>query len=219
MLIHPYDSALSETEWRDWLASSGFFGVLAVAAEDPNAAPVLVPTHFTPVGNQIVMHLARPNSALKLLEKASECALIVTGDFAYIPNQWRAKPDVPKEDGVPTSYYVAINFICKPTLAASAQETAEIVETQMKHMQPEGGYAKISAEAAPFGPMMNSIRGVYLDILRVEAKFKFDDHKSLEFREHIENELDARNQGGDKKVAAQQRRRRAEIGEWKNYKS
>ena len=192
---------------------------MAVGAEDPKAAPVLVPTHFTPVGNQIVLHLARPNSALKLLEKASECALIVTGDFAYIPNQWRAKPNVPKEDGVPTSYYVAINFICKPTLAANTEETAAIVATQMKHMQPEGGYSRVSADAAPFGPMMNSIRGVSLEILRVEAKFKFDDHKSLEHREHIENELDARNQVGDKSVAAQQRRRRAEIGEWKEFKS
>jgi transcriptional regulator len=30
MLIHPWDGAISETEWRDWLAAGHDFGQLAV---------------------------------------------------------------------------------------------------------------------------------------------------------------------------------------------
>ena len=29
MLIHPWDGAISETEWRDWLAAGHDFGQLA----------------------------------------------------------------------------------------------------------------------------------------------------------------------------------------------
>jgi hypothetical protein len=44
MLIHPWDAAISETEWRDWLAGHDF-GRLAVNDPD-NGAPHVIPTHF-----------------------------------------------------------------------------------------------------------------------------------------------------------------------------
>jgi transcriptional regulator len=44
MLIHPWDAAISESEWRDWLAGHDF-GQLAVSDPD-NGAPHLIPTHF-----------------------------------------------------------------------------------------------------------------------------------------------------------------------------
>jgi hypothetical protein len=42
MLIHPWDAAISDTEWRNWLAGHDF-GQLAVS--DPgNGAPHVIPT-------------------------------------------------------------------------------------------------------------------------------------------------------------------------------
>ena len=38
------------------------------------------------------------------------------GDYAYIPTYWRAKAGGPDEDGVPTSYYAAVQFVCRPTV-------------------------------------------------------------------------------------------------------
>jgi transcriptional regulator len=37
MLIHPWDAAISETEWRNWLAAGHDFGQLAV--NDPHTVP------------------------------------------------------------------------------------------------------------------------------------------------------------------------------------
>lgn len=39
MLIHPWDAALDEAEWRNWLAGTERFGILAVNNVDPAAAP------------------------------------------------------------------------------------------------------------------------------------------------------------------------------------
>lgn len=35
MLIHPWDSALSTTEWQEWLAHTDHFGMLVVNNVDP----------------------------------------------------------------------------------------------------------------------------------------------------------------------------------------
>ena len=58
MLIHPWDAAISDTEWRDWPAGHDF-GQLAV--NDPhNGAPHVIPTHFAADGDTLLVHLARP---------------------------------------------------------------------------------------------------------------------------------------------------------------
>ena len=61
MLIHPWDAALDTTEWQDWLASTDRFGILAVNNLDPTQAPLVLPLHFTLAGDELLIHLARPN--------------------------------------------------------------------------------------------------------------------------------------------------------------
>jgi len=101
-------------EWQDWLATTDRFGILAVNNLDPARAPLVLPLHFTVAGDELLMHLARPNPVWPHLEAAAEVRLAVTGDYAYIPTYWRAKVGGPDEDGVPTSYYAAVQFLCLP---------------------------------------------------------------------------------------------------------
>ena len=219
MFIQPFDGALSEAEWRHWIETGGKFGVLAVPDTEFGGAPIMVPTHFTLAGNQILMHLNRANSALKLLESGKPVSLSVVGDYAYIHNQWRAKPGVPVEEGVPTSYYAAVNFALKPTVVSAPEAVLEILQAQMQDMQHEGGYAKLDVSAAPYGPMLSGIRGVRLQILEVEAKFKYDDHKPVAHRERVIEQLDQRNTGFDAGAADQQQRRLGLIGEWNEFRN
>jgi transcriptional regulator len=68
MLIHPWDAALDTGEWQDWLASTDRFGMLAVNNLDPGDAPILLPLHFTVAGDELLIHLARPNPVWPHLE-------------------------------------------------------------------------------------------------------------------------------------------------------
>jgi transcriptional regulator len=43
VLILPWDAALDEAEWREWLGEREAFGVLVVNNLDPARAPVVVP--------------------------------------------------------------------------------------------------------------------------------------------------------------------------------
>lgn len=218
MLIHAWDAALDTAEWQEWLASTDRFGVLAVNNLDPAQAPVVVPTHFTAAGDDLLIHLARPNPVWPHLEAAAEVRLVVIGDYAYIPSYWRAETGRPVENGVPTSYYAAVQFVCRPTVVDDPQGKAEILTAQLADFQPEGSHATVAVDAAPYGRMLAGIRGVRLAVLRVEAKFKYDDAKPVEQRERVSDHLMRRNRGLDARVAKQQRRRLAAIGDWRARK-
>ena len=219
MLIHPWDAALEPTEWQEWLARTDRFGVLAVNNLDPAQAPVLVPTHFTVADGELLVHLARPNPVWPHLEAAAEVRLAVIGDYAYIPTYWRAKAGGPDEDGVPTSYYATVQFVCRPTIVDDPEGKVEILTAQLGDFQPEGGHATVAVGEAPYGRMLRGIRGVRLAVLRVDAKFKYDDHNPVEHRQRVIGNLEERGHGLDAGAAAQQRRRLAAIGDWNTFRS
>lgn len=218
MLIHPWDAALEPAEWQEWLASTDRFGVLAVNNLDPAEAPLLVPTHFTLAGPELLVHLARPNPAWPHLEAAAEVRLALVGDYAYIPSYWRAKAGGPDEDGVPTSYYSAVQFVCRPMVVDDPQAKADLLTAQLADLQPEGGHADVAVGQAPYGRMLPGIRGLRLTVLRVDAKFNYDDHNPVEHRLRVIDHLGQRSRGLDLAAAAQQRRRLEAMGEWKTHR-
>ena len=217
MLIHPWDAALDTVEWREWIAGTDRFGVLAVNNLDPTRAPVLVPTHFTMAGDEpLAIPLAGPTPVWSHLGAATEARLAVIGDYAFIPTYWRAKAGGPDEDGVPTSYYATVQFVCRPSIVDDPEGKVKILTAQLADMQPEGGHATVAADDAPYGPMLRGIRGVRLAVLRVDAKFKYDDHNPIDHRKRVVGNLEAREHGLDKGAASQQRRRLDAIGDWRS---
>ena len=219
MLIHPWDAALEPTEWQEWLAATDRFGVLAVNNLDPAQAPVVVPTHFTVRGQELLLHLARPNPVWPHLEAAAEVRLALVGDYAYIPTYWRAKAGGPDEDGVPTSYYATVQFVCRPTVVDDPQSKAELIAAQLADFQHEGRHAPVAVDGTPYGRMLPGIRGLRLSVLRVDAKFKYDDHNPVEHRERVIDNLQARDQGLAAGAAAQQLRRLTEIGDGQTHRN
>jgi transcriptional regulator len=218
MLIHPWDAALDEAEWREWLAATDRFGLLVVNNLDRAQAPLVLPAHFTVAGEELLLHLARPNPVWPHLEAAAEVRLAVTGDYAYIPTYWRAKAGGPDEDGVPTSYYTALQFVCRPTVVDDPQAKVEILDAQLADVQPEGGHAEVGVDVAPYGRMLSGIRGVRLQVLRVDAKFKYDDNNPVDHRQRVIGHLEHRDHGLDARAATQQRRRLTAIGDWRTHR-
>jgi transcriptional regulator len=214
VFIQPWDASLDRAEWQQWLAGTDRFGMLAVNNLDPAQAPVMVPTHFTVREDELLVHLARPNPAWPHLEAAHEVRLAVVGDYAFVPSYWRAAEGTGAEQGVPTSYYSAVQFLCRPTVVDDPEEKAAILRTQLGDFQPEGGHAAMSADSPPYGRMLPGIRGLRLEVVRVDAKFKYDDHKPVEHRQRVSERLEDRGRALDHNAATQQRRRTDAIGQW-----
>jgi len=119
---------------------------------------------------------------------------------------------------VPTSYYSAVQFVCRPAVVDEPQSKAEILAVQLADFQPEGRHASVAVDAEPYGRMLSGIRGVRLTVARVEAKFKYDDHNPVEHRERVIGHLEQRGHGLDAGAASQQRRRLAAIGDWQAHR-
>jgi transcriptional regulator len=113
----------------------------------------------------------------------------------------------------------AVQFVCRPTIVDHHQGRVEILAAQLGDFQPEGVHATVAVGEAPYGRMLRGIRGVRLAVLRVDAKFKYDDHNPVEHRQRVIGNLEERGRGLDAGAAAQQRRRLAAIGDWTTFRS
>ncbi|MFG3344244.1 FMN-binding negative transcriptional regulator [Streptomyces sp. NPDC048018] len=214
MFIQPWDAALDDDEWQNWIADGHDFGLLSVNGL-PGRAPIVVPTHFAVDGHTLLVHLARPHPVWNAIEADPDVTFTVTGDYAFIPGPWRAKPGTPPTDGVPTSYYAAVQFTCRATVADDPAAKAELLRRQMAHFQPDGDHAPIDPDQPPYGRMLPGIRGLRLEVTEVRAKFTYDDHEPVGQRTDTARRLAERGRRLDAPTAAQQLRRLDRIGPWK----
>ncbi|MFF7853882.1 FMN-binding negative transcriptional regulator [Streptomyces sp. NPDC007904] len=214
MFIQPWDAALDDAEWQSWIADGHDFGQLCVNGP-PGRAPVVVPTHFTTDAGRLLIHLARPNPVWEAIEHDPNVTFTVVGDYAFIPGPWRAKPGSPPTDGVPTSYYAAVQFTCHARIVDEPEAKAQLLRRQMAHFQPDGDHAPIDVHQPPYGRMLSGIRGLELDVVDVRAKFKYDDHKPVEHRGAVAAHLVERGQGLDAPAARRQSSRLDRVGPWK----
>ena len=205
MLIRKHDAAISEDEWRAFLASRDF-GEL-IASGTGRDVPVVVPTHFIYDGDRTIrLHLAAPNPVWEALAENPIALVSVYGDYAYIPTQWSANPGAPVEYGVPTSYYAAVQAIVRTRTVDDPEELASILRAQLAHFQPEGGHAPVEPDN-DYGKHFSGIRGIVGTIEDVRAKFKYGGNKTVEHRLRIAHRLAARDGGYDQAARAQLLRR------------
>ncbi|MEV5886970.1 FMN-binding negative transcriptional regulator [Streptomyces sp. NPDC052020] len=214
MFIQPWDAALDDTEWRAWIAEGHDFGQLSVNGL-PGHPPAVVPTHFTCDGDHLLVHLARPNPVWKAIEHDPAVTFTVIGDYAFVPGPWRAGPGTPPAEGVPTSYYAAVQFTCRAHIVDDPEAKADLLRRQLAHFQPDGDHAPVAAGRPPYGRMLPGIRGLRLEVTEVRAKFKYDDHKPVEHRAAVADRLTARGQALDVPAAHRQRRRLDRLGPWR----
>ncbi|MEC4019853.1 FMN-binding negative transcriptional regulator [Streptomyces sp. H27-D2] len=209
MLIHPWDAARNDAEWQNWLAVHDFGQLTANGL--PGEPPAVQPLHFAydAGSGDISTHLARPNPIWPAVEADPVVLLSVVDDYAFIPAGWQAADGVPPEQGVPTSYYAAVQLTCVAHLVDDPAQKAALLRRQLGHFQPEGGYAHVAPGEEPYGRMLPGIRGLRLEVTAVRAKFKYGSHKPESLQERTSERLAERAGPHDADARAHQLRRLA----------
>lgn len=164
MLIHPWDAAGSDDEWRAWLGTQRV-GTLVCPTDD---LPVVVPTHFVWDGDHVLLHLARPNPALAAVEARPRVLFSVHGDWAYLPSYAKVAPGEDPAQGIPTSYYAAVTLACTAELL-EGDALLEVLRTQLGAFEPGSGVA----DPAVHERRLPGIRGLRLSVESLQAKFKY----------------------------------------------
>ena len=201
MLIHRHDAALTDAEWRAFLADHDF-GELIVPGAGRDL-PVVVPTHFVYDGDKtVLLHLAQPNPVWEALAERPRALLSVFGAYTYIPGHWNQD-----EYGVPTSYYAAVQLACDAEVLDDPAQIAAILERQLAHFQPEGKHAPVEPGDNRYGKLLGSIRGIRLSVTDVRAKFKFGANRTVEHRTVVAAKLAERGRPLDIEARANVMRR------------
>jgi transcriptional regulator len=164
------------------------FGELAANAPG-DLPPVVVPTHFAIDGDTLLVHLARADPAWSAIEARPNVLVSVVDDYAFVPSTWRADAGGPDEDDVPTSYYTAVQLVCRAEVVDEPLDVAESLRRQLARFQPAGDHPALAVDQAPYGPMVTAIRGLRLHVESVSAKFKYDDQNPEAHRYAVSDRL------------------------------
>ncbi|MGI8870657.1 MAG: FMN-binding negative transcriptional regulator [Mycobacteriales bacterium] len=196
MLVHPWDAARDEREWRDFVTAQGFGHLIATGRD--RAYPVVVPTQFSLVGDEVWLHLARPNPVWAALAERAAATLSIAGDWSYIPSDWNADPSAPARTGVPTTYYGAVQLHGEVTVVDDADGKVQILRRQLAGLQ-----AHVPMDDPTTHPrLLPGIRGIRLAVLDVRAKFKYGGNKTAGVRRGIATRLSERRGPGDASARA-----------------
>ena len=214
MRIRPDEVAFDDDEWLAFLDTHDF-GQL-ITAPDASGFPVVVPVHFDlerpaePSGpTRVWLHLATNNHAWPLIQADPRVTLAVVGAYTYVPTAWAAVPGQAPTDGVPTSYYAAVQLRGRARIIADATETAAVLTRLMRRFQPEGGHAEVSPNAGPYAKLLNAIRCAEIEVHDVAAKFKFGGNRTADHQREIAAHLRERGSPLDVEAADKQLRRLA----------
>ncbi len=187
MLKTTVDMAFSREEELEFLRANDF-GQLIVLTDSP--APLVTPLHFTLLGEHAIeTHLHRNNPMLEAVKVNPAVTLAVIGAYVYIPTAWNGDEGADPQWSAPTSYYGAVQVQGEAEIVSEPNDLAALINRQMTHFQPEGGYHEVVADSSPFGRMLLAIRGIRFEIRSITSKFKFGGNRTPAHRERIADHL------------------------------
>lgn len=190
MLVHPWDAAVDDDEWRTWLRDGHDFGQLIAPGGPDRDLPVVVPTHFLYDGQiTVLLHLARPNPFWEALSERPRALLTVIGDYVFVPSPWGAPPGVEPEQGVATSFYATVQLACDAEILDDDATKRDVLLAQLAHFQPEGGHGALDGTNDRYERLLPGIRALRLTVSGVRAKFKYAGNKDAEHRAVIADRL------------------------------
>ena len=191
MLIHPWDATSGDDEWRAFVLAQGF-GQLIASGRDRDV-PVVVPTQFVLDGDEVLLHLARPNPIWHAIEENPVVLLSVAGDWAYVPAAWKAIDGEDPALGIPTTYYAAVQLRCEASIVDDPAAKLAILRRQLADLEPDSGHA----DPAVHDRKLHGIRGLRLAIREVSGKFKYGGNVDEPHRMAVAERLRSRGAPGD----------------------
>jgi transcriptional regulator len=207
MLVHPWDAGGDEAEWRSFVTGQGF-GQLVASGRGRDVA-VVVPTQFVLAGDEVLLHLARPNPVWAALDENPMVLLSVAGDWAYVPAAWKAIGEEDPAVGVPTTYYAAVQIAGEVTVVDDPAGKADILRLQLASTEPGSGV--VDPGSAEHTRRLPGIRGIRIAIRDVTAKFKYGGNVDAAHRAAVAERLAAR--GGPCDAAARDHLLRRSAGD------
>jgi transcriptional regulator len=200
VFIHDWDAG-TDDEWRSFLASHRVGELIARGRN--RDVPVVVPTQFVLNGDEVLVHLLRPNPIWAAIAENPNVLLCVSGDWAFVPSSWKAIGDEDPARGIPTTYYASVQIAGTARVIDDPEGIAEVLGAQLSDLQPDIEVV----DPREHGSRLRAIRALRLEIASVRSKFKYGGNVDVAHRMAVANRLAERDGPGDRAAASHLRRR------------
>jgi transcriptional regulator len=158
---------------------------------------VVVPTQFVVSGDEVVVHLVKQNPIWQAIEENAHVMLAVSGDWAFIPSDWKAVPGEDPALGIPTTYYASVQVTATARIVTDPAGVAEVLRLQLGALQPE----TTVVDPAEHGSKLRAIAALRLQIVGVRSKFKYGGNVDAAHRLAVVERLQRRGGPGDAAAA------------------
>lgn len=185
MLVRPWDRELDPDRWRPILAARRF-GHLVAAGRGRDVA-VVVPTPYSLVGDEVLIHLARTNPVWAAIDENPRVVLSVSADDTYVPGTWKAIGEEDPALGVPTTLMAVVQV----TAAVTPIDEPDALLEVLRGTLADHGDTELAAPTV-HASLLGAIRAVRLPLTEVVAKVKAAGNLDGEHRAAIAARLDAR---------------------------
>jgi transcriptional regulator len=146
----------------------------------------------TPAGGILRGHMARANPQLAQCGPGVAAIAIFHGPHAYVSPRWYAQP------GVPTWNYIAVHCHGSIHLEDTTVALERTLELMLDKYESEDGRRSIDGLSADQrARALSAIQSFYINIERVEAKFKLSQNKSQEDRGRVIEQLGCSDSNSD----------------------
>ena len=201
MLIHDVDHG-EEYEWRAFIDTHRFGELIAVGRGRDVA--VVVPTQFLLTDNTAQLHLAARNPIWDAIAENPRVTIAVSGDWAFIPSDWKAIDTEDPRFCIPTTYYASVQLIGTATVHDSPEEIARTLRDQLVDLQPDTDVV----DPIEHTTRLRVIRAITIEVSEVRSKFKYGGNVDQAHRDAVGERLQERN-GPNDGVALQHLQRRS----------
>jgi len=157
----------------------------------------------------VQLHLTAKNPLVALADGDRRFLLIVSGDDAYISNDWYASPD-----NVSTWLYEAVHLSGVAHLRGREENRGHgdallaIAEARL----PKAPWELTAMEPVKRESMLASIRVVDLVVDQIEGQAKLNQHKSDDDHVAVANQLARAEESGSRRLAAKMKTLRPGLG-------
>ncbi|OCK60106.1 FMN-binding negative transcriptional regulator [Bradyrhizobium sp. LMTR 3] len=200
---------IEESRALAFAAERGFGVIVAADERGPRASHVPFVLQQREDGAIVQIHLTAKNPLVQLADGVRRFLLIVSGDDAYISNDWYAS-----RDNVSTWLYEAVHLSGVAQLRERNENRAHgdalLAAAEARLPKPPWELARM--EPTKREMMLASIRVIDLVVDKIEGQAKLNQHKSDEDHVAVADQLARAEETGSRRLAARMRASRPELG-------
>src|SRR6185369_13236260 len=200
---------IEESRALAFAAERGFGVIVAADARGPRGSHVPFVIQQRETSAIVQVHLTAKNPLVELADGVRRFLLIVSGDDAYVSNDWYAS-----RDNVSTWLYEAVHLSgvahLRPLDENRGHGDALLAAAEAR--LPKAPWDLAQMEPTKRASMLSAIRVIDLVVDQIEGQSKLNQHKSDEDHVAVANQLARAEETGSRRLAERMRALRPGLG-------